>query len=94
MSESDRLIEVVQSLTDALAAARSKPVLYQLTSMAVLEAAEGLVQAGFEPARLHELGVPEDMAYFLDAKWRPLHRGPASAGSASRGTPHLRLVRA
>ena len=48
MNERDHLIAVVQSLTDVLEATRSKPMLHQLVSMAVLEASEGLVRAGFE----------------------------------------------
>jgi hypothetical protein len=91
MSECDRLVGVVQSLAEALEATRSKPTLNQLVSMAVLEASECLVRAGFEPTRLNELGVAEELAYFVDAKYRS--RGELRPdGRPSRGGPHLRLV--
>ena|SRR5206468_1764891 len=95
MSECDRLIGVVQSLTGVLEATRSKPMLYQLVSMALVEASEDLVRRGFEPARLCELGVVEDVAYLLDAQCQP-PRIPGTTGTPrpgrGRGVPHLRLV--
>jgi hypothetical protein len=93
MSECDRLIGVVQSLTGVLEATRSKPMLHQLVSMALVEASEDLVRTGFEPARLCELGVIEEVAYLLDAECRPSPTGPGTAGTPTpvRG-PHLRLV--
>jgi hypothetical protein len=92
MSERDRLVGVVQSLTEALQATQSKPILNQLVSMAVLEASECLVRAGFEPARLNELGVAEELAYFVDAKYRISGGTVGPGGSPARGVPHLRLV--
>jgi hypothetical protein len=92
MSECDRLVGVVQSLTRALAAIQSKPVLNQLVRMAVLEALECLVDAGFDPARLSELGVAEELAYFVDAKYRHADGQVSPAGAPVRRGPHLRLV--
>ena len=93
MSECDRLIEIVQTLTGVLEAARSKPVLHQLVSMALVEASADLVRRGFEPTRLCELGVLDEVAYLLDAELRPA-RGADSPGEGrtGRGVPHLRLV--
>ena len=95
MSEYDRLIGIVQSLTGVLEATRSKPMLHQLVSMALVVASEDLVKRGFDPARLCELGVTEEVAYLLDAACRPFPTGPGTAGTptrAPRGVPHLRLV--
>lgn len=92
MSERDRLVGVVQSLTGALKTTQSKPILNQLVSMAVLEASECLVRAGFEPARLNELGVAEELAYYVDAKYRPPGGKMAPGRTPSGGVPHLRLV--
>ena len=91
MNERDYLIAVVQSLTDVLEATRSKPMLHQLVSMAVLEASEGLVRAGFEPARLNDLGVAEELAYFVDAK-SCVANGNIGPGDAPSRVPYLRLV--
>jgi hypothetical protein len=44
MSERDRLIGVVQSLTRVLDATQSKPMLHGLVSMALIEASEDLVR--------------------------------------------------
>ena len=91
MNERDHLIAVVQSLTDVLEATRSKPMLHQLVSMAVLEASEGLgCCAGFEPARLNDLGVAEELAYFVDAK--SCVAGNIAPGDAPSRVPYLRLV--
>jgi hypothetical protein len=93
MSECNRLIGVVQSLTGVLEATRSKPMLHQLISMALVEASEDLVRGGFEPAKLCELGVVEDVAYALDAERRPRpEAGAAGSPSPGRGVPYLRLV--
>jgi hypothetical protein len=93
MSECDRLIGVVQSLTGVLEATRSKPMLHQLVSMALVEASENLVRGGFEPAKLCELGVIEDVAYVIDAERRPRpEAGAASTPTPRRGVPYLRLV--
>jgi hypothetical protein len=92
MSECDRLIQVVQSLTDVVEATRSKPMLHQLVSMALVEASEVLVRAGFEPARLNDLGVAEDVSYFMDAKYRALRAGAETVAAPARGCPYLRLV--
>jgi hypothetical protein len=83
---------IVRSITGIAEATRSKPMLYQLLSMAVLEASESLVQAGFKPERLHELGVADEVAYFVEAKYRG--GGAADDGTAppSPGTPYLRLI--
>jgi hypothetical protein len=93
MSERDRLIGVVQSLTRVLDATQSKPMLHGLVSMALIEASEDLVREGFEPARLCELGVIEEVAYLLDAECLPPGgRGTAAPPGQGRGVPHLRLV--
>jgi hypothetical protein len=92
MRERDRLVGVVQSLTEAVEATRSKPVLNQLVSIALLEASECLVREGFETARLGELGVTEAVAYFLDAKCQPPNGRTSAASMPSRGAPYLRLV--
>jgi hypothetical protein len=91
MKERDHLITVVQSLTDVLEATRSKPMLHQLVNMAVLEASEGLVRAGFEPARLNDLGVADELAYLIDAQYcvGSSNIGP---GDAPPPVPYLRLV--
>jgi hypothetical protein len=91
MNERD-LVGIVQSLTEALEATRSKPMLNRLVGMALLEALECLVREGFESARLSELGVAEEVAYFVDAGYRPSPTGPGGAGMPGRGGPHLRLV--
>jgi hypothetical protein len=93
MSECDRLIGVVQSLTGMLEATRSKPMLHQLVSMALVEAAEDLVRGGFEPARLCEFGVIEELACLLDAERRSRpEAGAPSTPTPGRGVPYLRLV--
>jgi hypothetical protein len=92
MRERDRLAGVVQSLTEAAGATRSNPVLNQLIGIAVLEASECLVRGGFEAARLKELGVAEEMVYFIDAKHRPAPAGARAAGMPGRDRPYLRLV--
>jgi hypothetical protein len=94
MSECDRLIGIVQSLIGVLDATRSKPMLHQLVSMALVVASEDLVKRGFEPARLCELGVIDEVAYLLDAACRPAPSGPDTVGTPTRarGVPHLRLV--
>ena len=93
MSECDGLIEIVQSLTGVLEAARSKPVLHQFVSMALVEASADLVRRGFEPSRLCELGVVDEVAYLLDAELRPAAGAdPAGNGTRRRGAPHLQLV--
>ncbi len=91
MSEREGLIGVVQSLATLLEATASTPVLNHLLGMALLEASEGLVRAGFEPTKLNDLGVAEDVAYFFDAKYRPSgsNSGPPVP---PRGVPYLRLV--
>lgn len=90
MNERDHLIAVVQSLTDVLEATKSKPMLHQLVSMAVLEASEGLVRAGFEPARLNDLGVAEELAYFVAKSC--VANGNIGPGDAPSRVPYLRLV--
>jgi hypothetical protein len=92
MRERDRLVGIVQSLTEALEATRYKPLLNQLLGMALLEASECLVREGFEPARLNQLGVAEDVVYFVDAKYRPSPGGPAAVAMPRCGGPYLRLV--
>jgi hypothetical protein len=94
MSECDRLIGVVQSLTGLLEATQSKPMLHQLVSMALVVASEDLVKGGFEPAKLCDLGVIDEVAYLLDAACRPAPTAPGTAGVATPGrcVPHLRLV--
>ncbi|MEA2838893.1 MAG: hypothetical protein QOF41_223 [Methylobacteriaceae bacterium] len=92
MRERDRLVGVVQSLTVAVEATRSKPVLNQLVSIALLEASECLVREGFETARLGELGVTEAVAYFLDAKCQPPNGRTGPGGMPGRRAPYLRLV--
>lgn len=89
MSEREGLIGVVQSLTTLLEATASTPVLNHLLGMALLEASEGLVRAGFEPTKLNDLGVAEDVAYFFDAKYRPSN---SNSGPSPRRVPYLRLV--
>lgn len=92
MSECDHLVRVVQSLTNTLEATRSKPMLNQLVSMAVLEASECLVRAGFDPARLNELGVAEELAYFFDAEHGASDQPIGWRGTPSRRGTYLRLV--
>ena len=94
MSECDRLIGVVQSLTGIVEATRSKPLLHQLLSMALIEASEDLVRGGFEPAGLCELGVREELAYLIDAERRSSATRPSAADASPEGRrgPHLRLV--
>ncbi len=91
MSEREGLIGIVQSLATLLEATASKPVLNQLLGMALLEASEGLVRAGFEPAKLNDLGVAEDVAYFFDAKYRTPGSNSGPSGPRRR-VPYLRLV--
>lgn len=92
MSERERLIGVVRSLTGAVEATRPDSMLNQILKMAILEAAECLVLAGFEPARLSELGVADEMAYLVDAKYRASEGMAGSGRGSSRRAPHLRLV--
>jgi hypothetical protein len=92
MSECDRLVGILLSLKELVDATQAKSTLNQLVNMAFVEASECLVRAGFEPARLGELEVADELGYFLDAKYRPSHTEPGTAGAGSRGGPHLRLV--
>lgn len=93
MSERDRLVAIVQSLTRVRQATQSNPLLRQLIGMAVLEASECLVRAGFEPEGLPYLGVDEEIAYLVEVKRPSCASGSGTPGPA-RGIPHLRLVRA
>ncbi|MBV8850354.1 MAG: hypothetical protein JOZ16_12305 [Methylobacteriaceae bacterium] len=86
MRESDELAGLVRSLAAALATTGNTPTLSRLLNMALLEAAECLVRSGFAPERLHALGVAEDVAYFIDAKYHPTVSGISGSGR------HLRLV--
>jgi hypothetical protein len=86
MSEYDRLIGIVRSLTGVLEATRSKPMLHQLVSMALVVASEDLVKRGFDPARLCELGVTEEVAYLLDAACRPSPNVRLEHGISARFT--------
>jgi hypothetical protein len=92
MSEPDDLIKIVQSLAENLKAAGTRSMLRQLLGITLLEAAECLVREGFEAARLNELGVPDDVIYFVDAKYRPSAGGSAVRSMPVRIGPHLRLV--
>jgi hypothetical protein len=90
MSETHRLVNIVLSLVDARAATRQNPVLNQLVGMAILEASECLVRAGFEPDGLVELGVAEEIVYLIGAE---RHSATAPGTTAPpRGIPRLRLV--
>jgi hypothetical protein len=91
MSETRRLVRVVLSLVETLEATRQDAMLNQLVGMAVLEASECLVQEGFDADGLSDLGVSEEVAYLIAAKFRPSRDGPGSNGR-SQGVPHLRLV--
>jgi hypothetical protein len=91
MSECDQLVGVVLSLTELVGETGPKTVLQQLLSMALLEASECLVRGGFEPSRLTELGLTEDMAYYLDVKCQS-GSGPGRLAQAARRVPYLRLV--
>jgi len=58
--------------------------------MAILEASECLVRAGFEPDGLVELGVAEEIVYLIGAEQ---HSATAPGTTAPpRGIPRLRLV--
>ncbi|MEA2856928.1 MAG: hypothetical protein QOH98_1249 [Methylobacteriaceae bacterium] len=92
MSERDQLVGVVLSLTELVGQTGPKTVLQQLLSMALLEASECLVRGGFEPSRLTELGLTEDMAYYLDVKCQSGSGGPGRLAQAARRVPYLRLV--
>ena len=91
MSETRRLVRVVLSLVETLEATRQDPMLNQLVGMGILEASECLVREGFDPDGLPDLGVSEEVAYLIAAKFRPSKAGPGFNGR-SRGVPHLRLV--
>ena len=90
MSECDQLVGVVLSLNQLLGESGSKPVLKQLLSMSLLEASECLVRCGFDRSRLSELGLTEEMAYYLDVKCAGGEPGLAPSGA--RRVPYLRLV--
>ncbi|MBV9392787.1 MAG: hypothetical protein JOZ84_00085 [Methylobacteriaceae bacterium] len=88
MSEQDRLVGILQALTSVREAARSHRLLHHLVGMAVLEASECLVQAGFAPDALAYLGVDEEIAYLVEVKRLSAERRQAT----SRGAAHLRLI--
>ena len=92
MSECDQLVGVVLSLTELLRETSTKPVLSQLLGMALLEASECLVRCGFEPSGLTELGITEEMIYYLDVKSRPAGPDLGLIQQAARRVPYLRLV--
>jgi hypothetical protein len=92
MKECDRLVAMLVSLQELIDAAASKSTLKQLLTMAYVETSECLVRAGFEAEKLAELGVADEVGYFLDAKYRDANPQPGSAGARARGGPHLRLV--
>ena len=91
MSETRRLVRAVLSLVETLEATREDRMLNQLVGMAILEASECLAREGFDPDGLSHLGVSEEVAYLIAAKFRPSREGPGPSGR-SRGVPHLRLV--
>lgn len=92
MSDRDQLVGIVLSLTELLRETDPKTVLHQLLSMALLEASERLVRGGFDPSRLGELGLTEDMAYYLDVKCQAAANDSGHAQQAARRVPYLRLV--
>jgi hypothetical protein len=91
MSEKNRLAGILQSLTSLREAARPNPLLYHLVGMAVLEASECLVHAGFEPDALADLGVDEEIAYLVEVK-RMSCATASRTSDRSPSVPHLRLV--
>jgi hypothetical protein len=92
MSECNQLVGVVLSLTELVGETGPKTVLHQLLSMALLEASECLVRGGFDPARLGELGLTEEMAYYLDVKCQASGGGASLLPQRARRVPYLRLV--
>jgi hypothetical protein len=92
MSECDQLVGVVLSLTELVGETGPKTVLHQLLSMALLEASECLVRGGFDPSRLGELGLTEDVAYYLDVKCQTAANDSGHVPQAACRVPYLRLV--
>jgi hypothetical protein len=92
MSECENLAGIVLSLNELVAATSAKPTLNQLLGMALIEASECLVRAGFAPEMLGQLGLDEEVSYFLDAKYGPADARPRTGACRSRGRPYLRLV--